>query len=88
MYTLHLKYPLVVFGYEGSALTLPPFLLSPRIIMLCHCSSLMTKDYILLIYHGTKWPFCVEEPLNTCSFIDFWAWGFKPPMRPACHLDT
>ena len=31
----HLKYPLVCFGFEGSALTLPPFLLSPRVILLC-----------------------------------------------------
>ena len=46
--TMHLKYPLVVFGSEGSALNLPPFLLSPRIIMLCHYSSTMTKDHFLL----------------------------------------
>ena len=39
------KYPLVLFGSEGSALTLPLFLLLPRIIMLCHCSSTMTKDH-------------------------------------------
>ena len=54
MDTLHLKDPLVLFGYEGSALTLPLFLLSPRIIMLCHCSSTMTKDCFLLIYYGTE----------------------------------
>ena len=54
METLHLKDPLVLFGYEGSALTLPLFLLSPRIIMLCHCSSTMTKDHFLLISYGTK----------------------------------
>ena len=36
MDTLHLKYPLVLFGSGGSALTLPLFLLSPRILMLCH----------------------------------------------------
>ena len=54
MDTLHLKYPLVLFGYEGSALTLPHFLLSPRIIMLCHCSSTMTKDHSLVISFGTK----------------------------------
>ena len=34
METLHLKYSLVLFGSEGSALTLPLFLLSPRIITL------------------------------------------------------
>ena len=42
MDTLHLKYPLVLDGSEGSALTLPLFRLSPRIIMLCHYSSTMT----------------------------------------------
>ena len=40
-----LKYPMVLFGSEGSALTLPPFLLSLRIIMLCHCSSTVTTDH-------------------------------------------
>ena len=54
MDTLHLKYPLVLFGSEGSALTLPLFLLSPRIIMLCHCSSTMTKDHFFQIPYGTK----------------------------------
>ena len=67
--TLHLKYPLVLFGYEGSALTLPLFLLSPRIIMLCHWSSTMTEDYSLIVSHGTKWPLCIDVPLNTHSFI-------------------
>ena len=67
--TLHLKYPWVLFGSEGSALTLPLFLLSPRIIMLCHCSSTMKKDHLLLIYHGTKWPLCVGVPLSTYLFI-------------------
>ena len=43
--TLHLTYPLVRFGSEGSTITLPLFLLSPRILMLFHCSSTMTKDY-------------------------------------------
>ena len=46
--TLHLKYPLVLFGSEGSALTLTLFLLSPRINMLSHCSITMTKDHFLL----------------------------------------
>ena len=54
MDTLHLKYPLVLFGSEGSALTLPLFLLSHRMIMLCHCSSTMTKDHFLLTSYGTK----------------------------------
>ena len=39
MDTMHVKDPLVLFGSEGFPLTLPLFLLSPRIIMLCHCSS-------------------------------------------------
>ena len=38
MDTMHLKDPLVLFGCEGSALSLPLFLLSPRINMLCPCS--------------------------------------------------
>ena len=46
MGTLHLKYHLVLFGSEGSALALPLFLLSPRIIMLCYCSSTMTNKKI------------------------------------------
>ena len=50
-----LKYSLVdLFGSEGSALTLPLFLLSPRIIMLCHCSSTITKDHFLMMCYGTK----------------------------------
>ena len=65
MDTLHLKYPLVLSGSEGSALILPLFLLSPRIIMLCHCSPTMT----LLISYGTKWPLCVGVLLNNYSFI-------------------
>ena len=44
MDTMHLKDPLVLFGSKASALTLPLFLLSPRIIMVCHCSSTMAKD--------------------------------------------
>ena len=54
MDTLHLKDPLVLFGSEGSALTLPLFLLSPRIIILSHFSSTMTKDHFSVIYYGTK----------------------------------
>ena len=54
MDTLHLKYPLVLFGSEGYALTLLLLLLSPRVIVLCHCSSTMTKDHFLMIFYGTK----------------------------------
>ena len=60
MDTLHLKNPLVLFGSEGSAPTLPLFLLLPRIFMLCHCSSTMTKDHFLIIFYGTKRPLCVK----------------------------
>ena len=52
--TLHLKEPLVIFGSEDSALTLPLFLLSPRIIMQSHCSSTMTKDHFSVILYGAK----------------------------------
>ena len=69
MDALHLKYPYVLFGSEGSTLILPLFLLSPRIIMLFHCSSTMTKDHFLLISYGTKWPMCVDVLLNTYSSI-------------------
>ena len=70
MDTLHLKYPLILFGYEGSALTLPLFLLSPNILMLCHRSSTMTKDHFLIIFYGTKLPLCVDVPLTLIhSFI-------------------
>ena len=48
MDTLHLKYPFVLFRSEGSALIFHLFLSSPRIIMLCHCYSTMTKVIFLL----------------------------------------
>ena len=40
---MHLKDPSVIVGFEGSALSL----LSPRIDMLCNCSSTMTEDHFL-----------------------------------------
>ena len=46
MNTMHLK-----GNSGGPALTFPPFLLSLRIIMLCHCSSSMTN--FLVIFYGT-----------------------------------
>ena len=71
-----------VYGYPASKISLgppwmwrlcsysPPFVLSPRIIMLCHClSSTMTKGHLLLISYSTRWPLCVDVPLNTYSFI-------------------
>ena len=54
MHILLLKYALVLFESESSALTLSPFLLSPRINMLCHFSSTMTKDHFLVIRYGSK----------------------------------
>ena len=54
MNTLHLKYPLVLFGSEGSALTLPLILLSPRVVILCHCSSTITKDHFFIKSYGSK----------------------------------
>ena len=67
--TMHLKESLVLCGSEGSPLTLPLFPLSIRISMLCHCSSTMTKDPFLVTFYRTKWPFCVNVPLNPHSFI-------------------
>ena len=69
MYTLHLKNPLVLFVSEDSTLNLPLFPLSPRMIMLRHCSSIMTKNHFLVISYGSKWYWCFDVPLNTYSFI-------------------
>ena len=54
MDTMHLKDPLVLFGSEGTALTLPRFLLSLGINMLWHCSSTVTEDYFFIMVYGTK----------------------------------
>ena len=53
MDTMHLKDSLALFGFEGSALTLPLFLLSLRIIMFCHRSSTMTKVHFFgnILWH-------------------------------------
>ena len=48
MDTMHLKGPLVLFGSEGSDLTLPLLLRSLRIIILCHCTSTKTNDHCLV----------------------------------------
>ena len=50
MDTMHLKDILALIRSEGSALTLP---LSLTIVMLCHCSSTITKDHFLIISFGT-----------------------------------
>ena len=52
--TMHLSDPLVLFGYEGSALTLPPFLLSLRNVMLYHYSSTITKNHFFGICYDIK----------------------------------
>ena len=68
--TLPLKDSLFLYVSEGSALTLPLFLLSPRIIMPCHCSSTLTKDHILIVLYGTECPLCADVPLNLIhSFV-------------------
>ena len=52
--TMHLKDPLVYFGFEGSTLFLPLFLLLPRINMLCHCISTVRKDHFSEKLFGLK----------------------------------
>ena len=52
---MHLNDPLVLLGSEGCTIILPLFLLSYRIIMLCHCSSTITKYQVLVICYDTKW---------------------------------
>ena len=47
----------------------PSFFLSLKIVMLCHCSSTMTKDHFLVICNGTKWLLCANVPWNTHSFL-------------------
>ena len=62
---------LVTFRSEGSALTLALFLLSPGIVMLCHCSSTMTKDHFLMILYMEVNGLCVPMCIKTLiySFI-------------------
>ena len=62
--TMHLKDPLVLFGSEGSALTftLPPFLLSLRVIMLYHFFFNNDIEPLLVIVYGTKQPLCRNVP--------------------------
>ena len=59
---MHLNGLLVLLRFEGSALFLPLFLLSPSINMLCRCSSTVTKDH-----HLQK--LCVDVPLSPYYFI-------------------
>ena len=53
MDNMYLKDPLVLFGSEGSALSVPLVLLSHRISLLCHFSSTMTKDHFFgnMLWH-------------------------------------
>ena len=74
MDTLHLKYVLVLFGSEGSALTLPFFLLSPRIILHRHCSSTMTEKHFLLISYATK-AFVSPTVGRPCRYINVYCCG-------------
>ena len=83
MYTMHLKDPLVLIGSEGSALTLHFSRLSPRIIRTCHCFSTMTMDHFVLISYGTKWPLCVDVPLNTHYFIHL----FEKILLSICSME-
>ena len=79
MDTMHLKDHLVLIGSGGA--TLPLFLLS--LFMLCHCSSKMTKDHLLVISYGTKWPLSADVPLNALSFIhSFIHWHSTPVSFP------
>ena len=55
---VHLKDRLVLFGFEGSFLSLRLLLPSNSIDMHWHCSSTMTKDHVLEKLNGTEWP-CV-----------------------------
>ena len=71
MDTLHLKYPLVLFGSKGCmcSYSLSLFLLSP---MNNYALSLFFNNYKgrpLDNIYGTKWPLCDDVPLNTHSFI-------------------
>ena len=62
---MHLKDPLILFGSEGSALTPPLFLLQSRIILLCHCSTSMTKFHFLVKCYGTKLLVCASFLLQS-----------------------
>ena len=63
------KRSLVLFGSEGSAITLPLILLLSRIIMLCNYSSTMTKCHLLLVFYSIKWLVCSDVPLRHHSLI-------------------
>ena len=72
MDTVHLDDPLILFRFEGSALSLP--LLSYRIDMLYHFSSTFTKDHF---WGKTLWHWmamCADVSLSPYSFIYCHIW--------------
>ena len=69
MDTMQLKDPLVHFVSEGSALTVPLFIPSPRISMLCRCSSAVTMEHFLIVLYGTKWPLYADVLSKSYQFI-------------------
>ena len=69
MDTQHLKYPLVLFGSEGSALTLARFLLSPGISMLVIVLQQRQRTTFWSYYRALN-GLCVSMcRLSTYSFI-------------------
>ena len=66
---LYLRYPLVLFGSEGSALTPPLFLSSPRIVLLCDCSLTMAKDHFCYTFWHKMTSVC--RCAFKHSFIEF-----------------
>ena len=57
---LHLKDPLVLFGSEDFVLTVPLFLLSPRILMLCHLTFVYQCAFKHSFIHSVLSPFRPE----------------------------
>ena len=72
MDTMYLKIPKFTFDLKALLLLSFFLLLSPRIIMPCHCSSTTIKDYFLVIFLSTKWPLCGSVPLNPHSLCHTW----------------
>ena len=77
----------MVSGYHASKRSLGPLWIrrlcslssfficfSPKIHMLCNCSSKMTKDHFLENRYATKWPLCADVPLSPHSFIHSFRW--------------
>ena len=84
MGTMYLKDTLVLFGLEGSTLSLPLFFLSRRINILCHCSSTMAKCHFFEKPYGTEWP-CVHLFIHSfirCVYPEFFG------TRVGCHVSA